>query len=140
MASVLERRARLDPRPNPGIQFDCLVFWQTQVPPQTALLIYYVPDRLISTPPAFEAYFQSLATETWDVAETLATTVLDDINNELIPRWARVVTRSPSPEATPFPATCKTALQCVMIEDQQPGWRNPDLLSRLAPFDLERKA
>ena len=49
-------------------------------------------------------------------------TMLDDVNNELIPRWAQV-------ELTAGPGD---AGDChgVIIEDRQPGWDNPALLAR----------
>lgn len=88
----------------------------------TRLIVDFVPDRLVPTSDSFAVYLKALEAETWPLAEQLATAVLDDFNNELIPRWIRV-------SATRHE---KSDFYHVVIEDRQPEWNNPALLSRLA--------
>jgi hypothetical protein len=91
---------------------------------QDALLTAeYVPDRTIIEPAAFGRYLESLSAVEWDSLEELATTVLGDFNNELVARWVRVLATAPE-EAYPGVGAHE-----VTIEDRQPEWDNPALLS-----------
>ena len=92
----------------------------------TLLSIHYVPDRMIIDPAAFGRYLEALSTLEWDSLEQLATEVLGDFNDHLIGRWVRVVVTAPE-GAYPDVGSHE-----VLIEDRQPGWDNPSLLSRLA--------
>ena len=71
--------------------------------------VCYVPDRLIVSPHSLAAYFAALPADAG--VEELALRVLDDFNNELVPRWARVTAR----RKLPLP-------HWAMVEDRQPGW------------------
>jgi 7-cyano-7-deazaguanine reductase len=46
--------------------------------------------------------------------------VLDDLNNELVPRWVELTVERDAP----LPHR-------VVIEDRQPNWDNPQLMARL---------
>ena len=82
----------------------------------------YVADRHVLTLDAFSAYLDTLAGGSWPTLEAVATIMLADVNNELIPRWAqiRLITGSGAPGER----------HSVIIEDRQPGWDNPALLAR----------
>lgn len=113
------RRALLTTVANPGPHHDYLVHLTGAVDGHTTVSIRYVPDRAILTPPTFELYRDALAGQDW-TPEALAVAVLDDLNNELLPRWLQVaVTRD-----QPFDHR-------VTIEDRQPAWDNPAVMARL---------
>lgn len=115
----MHRREHLTTAPNPDARHDYLVELQGNPMPGTRLTVRYVPDRLILTPPGFTAYLPALAALP-DGLEALALAVLDDLNNELVPRWAEVTAErtEPLPHRT-------------VVEDRQPAWDNPALLTRL---------
>ena len=82
--------------------------------------IYYVPDRLIAEAALTTDYFKLLAQQPWPGVEELAHAVIDDFNNELIPRWISIrITAHLDAEFS------------VYMEDRQPLWDNPALLLRV---------
>lgn len=122
-------RALMATRPNPGARHDYLVRLDgavTLAAGTARLTLHYVPDRLIAEPSGFDAYVAALGAAGHDSLEALATAVLDDLNNALVPRWTRVALA-----AEAEPAGHRHA---VLIEDSQPGWANDALLSVLPPF------
>ncbi|PWC31154.1 hypothetical protein [Azospirillum sp. TSO35-2] len=113
------RRERLTTRPSPDPRHDYLVELRGEPMPGTRLTLRLVPDRLVPDPAGVVAYLATFA----DVAEgleALALAVLDDLNNELVPRWVEVTVERDAP----LPHR-------VVIEDRQPTWDNPQLLGRL---------
>jgi hypothetical protein len=86
--------------------------------PTTQLTLSYVPDRLILTRDSFAVYAgkRSLPDLT---PETLAATIADDIANEIVPKWQRVTIVTVDQGVT----------HTVAVEDRQPGWQHPTLLS-----------
>ena len=123
-----QRRRLLKTRDNPdtgldyvtGLEGALQAFGQGM---PTRIKVKYVPDRTIIEPAAFGRYLESLSAVEWDSLEELATTVLGDFNNELVARWVRVVATAPE-EAYPGVGAHE-----VTIEDRQPEWDNPALLS-----------
>lgn len=86
------------------------------------ILLRYVPDRRLLDPAAgLSAYFAELQNQPAHTLADLALTVLEDLNDEVIPKWLQVTAAIPS-QATK-----------VIIEDQQPGWNNQRLIARLSP-------
>jgi len=127
---VLERRGHLKTLANPGGKIDYVAGLQGTVQAfghgkATRVAIHYVPDRAIVEPAAFGRYLETLTSVEWGSLEELATAILGDFSNELVARWMRVVMTSPE-GAYPGVGTHQ-----VMIEDRQPGWDNPALLSRV---------
>ena len=94
----------------------------------TVIAIHYVPDRLIVTPESFSNYLEALSKETWSNLEELTTTVLGDLSNQLVARWI-CVKGTISGEYYP-----DLRAHEVLIEDRQPEWDNPSLLSRSEKF------
>ena len=118
----MRRREQLTTVPSPDARHDYLVDLAGDPTPGTRLAIRYVPDRLIATPEGFAAYLAAL--DDFDGGpEALALAVLDDLNNELVPRWAEVTVERVLP--TPHR---------VVVEDRQPNWDNPHLFARMRPL------
>ena len=128
---VKERRALLETHANPDSALDYVsgllgTLQAFGLGKPTLLSIHYVPDRMIIDPAAFGRYLEALSALEWDSLEQLATEVLGDFNDHLIGRWVRVVVTAPEGA---YPGVGSHE---VLIEDRQPGWDNPSLLSRLA--------
>lgn len=125
-----ERRQHLKTRPNPDTRLDYVAGLQGTVQafglgPATQVSIHYVPDRAIVEPAAFGRYLETLTAAEWGSLEELATAILGDFADALVARWMRVVATSPEGA---YPGV---GAHEVTIEDRQPGWDNPALLSRL---------
>lgn len=128
---VKERRALLETHANPDGRLDYVsglhgTLQAFGLGKPTLLRVHYVPDRMIIDPAAFGRYLEALSALEWDSLEQLATEVLGDFNDHLIGRWVRVVVTAPEGA---YPGVGSHE---VLIEDRQPGWDNPSLLSRLA--------
>lgn len=113
------RRERLATAPSPDRRHDFLVDLRGEPQPGTRLTVRLVPDALILDPAAFAAYLADKAGFP-DGLEALAMAVLDDVNNELVPRWVEITAERDAP----LPHR-------VVIEDRQPNWDNPQLMGRL---------
>ncbi len=92
------------------------------------LSVRYVPDKWILDPGAFGRYLEALATIEFQSLEALAAAILDDIANEAVVRWVQVVVTAPDTSHSPVDR------HGVMLEDRQPRWDNPSLLSRMKRF------
>ena len=114
-----ERRRRLSTIASPAPWHDTLVRWSGTLADGRALTIEYVPDQLVLAPPAFAAYLDALEAASQPTLEGLVATTLDDLNNQLVPRWVRV-SASQTQGQTHHHATAN---------DRQPGWHNPALLA-----------
>lgn len=77
-----------------------------------AVKVRYVPDRLTATAESAASYFAALDANA--SVEVVALMVLDDFNNELVPRWIEVSVRRDQP-----------LRHWAQVEDRQPGWDNP---------------
>jgi hypothetical protein len=84
----------------------------------------YVPDKLLLDAGAFTAYLAAFDEGETAPIETLALAILDDIGNEIVPRWAQVVVSQPHGAAG-------AGMQCVIVEERQPNWDNARILARL---------
>ncbi|MDX9862841.1 MAG: hypothetical protein RBS99_18180 [Rhodospirillales bacterium] len=125
-----DRRARLGTSPRPGDHgLDYVVslgggISHPTYPVPLSILLRYVPDRWIVQPPSFEAYLAALADSPLASVEAVGVAILEDVSNEVVPRWLQVLVSAESddPQYT------------VLLEDRQPKWDNPALLSRLKRF------
>ena len=85
--------------------------------PVTTVWVGYVPDRLIIANQGFHAYLDGLEALSLETPEALTAIIIDDLMDELVPRWISVV------------------IDCgghrVTMQDGQPHWSNPTLLTRL---------
>jgi 7-cyano-7-deazaguanine reductase len=115
----LARRELLATVPNPDRRQDYLVELHASlsgVPHEghLTLQLRYVPDRVVLTADGFANYTSVLEASGWESLEDLAAVVLDDVNNELVPRWLRLTLSSDG--------VGRCSLHRVTLEDRQPNW------------------
>ena len=126
------RRDLMETQPNPDPSHDYLSTLSCQTTPTRAaplqLQIRYVPDRLIVTQAALDHYLSAFNGLPIETAEHAALTLLEDVNDVLIPRWIEisVTVLHSSPEGNHLPFS-----HAVTVEDRQPGWDNSRLIARL---------
>jgi 7-cyano-7-deazaguanine reductase len=127
---ILGRRNHLSLQDNPDSHIDYVTSLSGEVnlaavDKPLLLQLRYVPDRVILEPASFIAYLAHLSVQDWDSLERLATTILDDMNNELVARWVQVTIDSGSAtDGAP-------RHHRVFLQDSQPNWNNAELLNRL---------
>lgn len=124
-----QRRAALEPAPNPDRNIDYVSTLRGGVAAlndRVQVTLRYVPDASVIQPDVFAAYLKAMENEDWPSHEHLATAIMQDINNQLVPRWVQVVT---SIGGDGHPPDHK-----VMVEDKQPQWANAGLLAHLDPI------
>ena len=117
-----ERRALLTGKSSPDTEHEILVRLEQTVsfkgePDPIQIRIMYIPDRLVLPGESVQAYFEAVSTLDCDSLETLAVQLLDDFNNEIVPRWVQI-------------DIITTGVQTTAT-DRQPGWDNPNLLSSI---------
>ena len=130
---VFARRAVLQGLDNPGGRNDYVTGLQGRMTPihydgELNVFIRYVPDRMVVTPESFEAYLGTVEKLEWSSLEDMANAMVKDVSNEMLTRWTQVVLKAAHPELAHI------ANHEVNVEDRQPGWRNDDLIFRLAPL------
>lgn len=114
MSAPVKLRELLAAAPSPDPRHDYLVGLEGMVG-DAAVKVRYVPDRLTATAESAAGYFAALDTNA--SVEAVALMVLDDFNNELVPRWIEVLVKRDQP-----------LRHWAQVEDQQPGWDNPAAL------------
>ena len=121
-----DRRILLERTPNPAIALDYLTMLDGMAAAvQTRITIRYIPGKDMLTPASFRRYLDALAKNGEQSLEQLAIVILDDFNNEIVPRWVQIrLTRQRTGEPDHH----------VLFEDRQPNWDNPALLARLERF------
>jgi 7-cyano-7-deazaguanine reductase len=83
----------------------------------------YVPDRLIISSQSFGTYLHCFSQLGHLSLEQIAHYILEDLNDEMVPRWLQVIV---SADASGLDRGHKT-----LLEDCQPSWNNPMLLARV---------
>ncbi len=83
----------------------------------------YIPYKSVLDGDGFAAYLKDLPApdNAASAMETVAAVILDDLNNELVPRWLQLVLTREHPDGT---------VQRVLVEDKQPRWDNKTLIGR----------
>ncbi len=124
--AATERRSLLSTASNPTTALDYLNHLEGHTRGANAYIVLrYVPDKLTLPPASFTRYLNALDTYSTKTLEQLAVAILEDVNNELVPRWAQIVaTRDLGEDAG----------HRILIEDRQPKWDNPALLARMERF------
>ncbi|MGB0683072.1 MAG: hypothetical protein ACPGOV_10210 [Magnetovibrionaceae bacterium] len=127
---ALQRRERLETKPNPEIQKDYIVTFRDLKIGQRSVDLWYVPDKLILDIYSVKYWLKSFDTMLSSLRppqsnlEEIAVLIRDDLNNELVPRWLQIIlTEAQADESGP-------AYQ-VILEDRQPRWDNRHLLGRI---------
>jgi 7-cyano-7-deazaguanine reductase len=116
-------RTQLRSIANPNPKIDYISLLEGKFPNSELLVTFsYVPDKLVLLTKAFQEYLKYLELDEILALEPIALRLLDDINNEVVPRWAEIKI-----------STCLGAetSSSVIVVDQQPRWANPGLLARL---------
>ena len=132
VSEVVERRSRLATTANPDARHDYVVSLTAELQigglgPAVSATLRYVPDRHVLQTPALASYVAAIEAMSWPSLETLATTVLADLNNELIPRWIHVRLATVGDDGAGI-------RHDVDIEDRQPSWDNERLIARLDTY------
>ena len=125
---VLARRALIVTGANPDHRLDYVVGLEGSIDAAgniapIAINLRYIPDKVIVEPTSFSRYLEALASIDWPSLEELAVTLLSDVSNEVIARWVHVSLSTPARQGLDT--------HTVMLEDRQPKWDNPHILSRL---------
>jgi len=118
---AITRRGHLETAANPNTRTDYVVSLGGEVVGLCRVEVRYIPDQAILTPASFAAYLKGLAALPWTHLEEITASVVNDLNNELVPRWVQVSVSGNSADMA----------HRVTIEDRQPRWDNPILLSRI---------
>ena len=118
------RREHLETCENINAKVDYIVTLSGTISQTCRVDIRYIPDLAILKPASLNAYLNTLGTMGWDRLEALGLTILNDLNNEVIPRWVQVTVSGNSADMA----------HRVTLEDRQPRWDNPALLARMGSF------
>ncbi len=117
-AELRQRRQCLAVVPNPVLARADLITLERPFG-DGVLRIRYVPDRQILAEPSLDRYLGTLGERHPGPPEALAGTVLEDLANEVVPRWLEVDLRL-------GPADQETVHRIALV-DSQPGWDNAAL-------------
>lgn len=133
MLEIYQRRNLILTEPNPGPALDYVVTLQSNLTGcekvfPARMTLRYVPDRLILKPDHLREYYAEIENIAFDSFESAAVLLMDDFNNELVPRWINLrLDKQTADNDQVFHH--ETAL-----EDRQPKWNNPRLLDRLERY------
>ena len=133
MLEIYQRRNLIQTQSNPGPRIDYVVTLQSNLAGAkdifpARLTLRYVPDRLILKTDSLAAYYAEIAKIAFENFEAAAVLLMDDFNNELVPRWINLrLDKQTADNDQVFHH--ETAL-----EDRQPKWGNPRLLDRLERY------
>ena len=90
--------------------------------------VTYVPDSSILNIASFHSYLMALGNSTEMTPERSGKTLLEDANNELVPRWVRVTLIGQPEVVTAGSYRC-------LFQDSQPNWSNPSLTAAVTEFE-----
>ncbi|MAI11507.1 MAG: hypothetical protein CBD27_05185 [Rhodospirillaceae bacterium TMED167] len=129
---VQSRRALLTCDSNPNEMSDYLVSLGGRLTMEDHgtfdVRVTYVPDSCILNVTSLHSYLAALANFPEMTPELSGKTLLEDANNELVPRWVRV-TLIGRPEAETV-----GSYRCL-FQDNQPNWSNPALTAVVVEFE-----
>jgi len=135
---IKKRRSLIQTKDNPDPTHDYLCELRCQVlirrpnEHKVTLVLRYVPDATLLSTFDMETYFDHLAEQEWHSLEAIALSVLEDINNEVIPRWVQV--------SVAFKPRREDAISSeVTVEDHQPDWKNSHLMERVNLMERQLK-
>ena len=131
----IARRQRLKTLSNPDESIDYLVtlqtntkrpFWKIEKTLEVnsvIIVLRYVPDQLILEESSLNLYFQNLRNENATSSQQVGLMMLEDLNNELVPRWLHLTI------ITNLHINGLNHHNKVCFQDQQPNWNNIALFS-----------
>ncbi len=90
--------------------------------------VTYVPDSFILNVASFHSYLVAVGNSPEMTPEQSGKTLLEDANNELVPRWVRVTLIGRPPAAANGSYRC-------LFQDSQPNWSNPSLTAAVIGFE-----
>jgi 7-cyano-7-deazaguanine reductase len=133
MLEIYQRRNLILTEANPGPQIDYVVTLQSNLTGintvfPARMTLRYVPDRLIVKTDSLAEYYAEIASVEFENFEAAAVLLMDDFNNELVPRWISLRLDKQTADNDQI-FHHETAL-----EDRQPKWGNPRLLDRLERY------
>lgn len=70
--------------------------------------VTYIPHKLIADHKSLKIFLNEKANEEWDTPESMTLNIIENINNELVPKWLKV--------------TYEYEGIVIEIEDSQPGF------------------
>ena len=114
-------RAFLKTTPNPNPKLDYLTELRKQLSSTLRVTLTYVPDKLLLRPEAFNGYLKAALPTIAEPYESFAHVLLEDVNNEVVPRWLKIEIIS---ETNPT--------RRIVLIDSQPKWNNAPLLASLS--------
>ena len=114
-------RTFLKTTPNPNPKLDYVTELRKQFSSTLRVTLTYVPDKLLLRPEAFTAYLDAALPTLAEPYESFAHVFLEDVNNEVVPRWLRIEIIS---ETIPT--------RHIVLIDSQPKWNNAPLLASLS--------
>jgi len=111
-------------RSNPRISLDYIVTLTGKLESsRQSIRLRYVPDKLLIDGASFAAYLAFLDGDGPAAPEQVALTLLDEMNNEIVPRWVQIAVTGGADGG-----------ETVIVEDRQPNWENSGILDRLPPL------
>lgn len=131
MMNLHERRSLLEFQSNPDQTRDYVITLSGSMTNNSPDIRYdhniqYVPDRTILVPESLNRYLMELNKRDGISLEEITTTILSDLQNQIVPRWVQVAIKMD------IQSLDHIALHQATVEDAQPGWHNDELLNRLA--------
>ena len=129
---VQSRRALLTCTSNPNEMSDYLLSLRGRMTMEDRgtfdVRVTYVPDSYVLNVTSLHSYLTTLGKFPEMTPERSGKTLLEDANNELVPRWVRV-TLIGRPEVETL-----GSYRCL-FQDSQPNWSNPALTAAVAEFE-----
>lgn len=120
--AIRDRRELIECEPAPHPRHDAIVTLSKSFE-EKALRLRYVPDRDVILPPSLDIYLAALQKLPQQTLEAISQTILEDINDQVIPSWLEVTVSGLSEDVS----------HQVRVEDRQPNWKDRGLLDRLEP-------
>ena len=123
---IHKRRSILKCRENPELKVEYLVFFSGNLMLEGQVYydvqLTYVPDRVVLDGSCLQSYLSIVEEVKEATPEVAGRVILEDTNNELVPKWIRVsilghIGQNEGP-----------TYRCL-FQDRQPNWSNPELIS-----------
>lgn len=119
-------------RSNPRTSLDYIVALTGKLESaHQSIRLRYVPDKLLIDSASFAEYLAFLDGDGPAAPEHVALTLLDEMNNEIVPRWVQIAVTGGKDDSE---IGNETPSETIFVEDRQPNWENSDILDRLPPL------